>query len=90
MVDQAFLRQRAELDRNASQGRWRLEPREFEQLLHQVLQAIDTLAQLSERGLALRGACRACGVVGLQPHGGQRRAQLVRCVGDELPVLREA
>ncbi len=51
--------------------------------------ALQACVQIAQGAVAAFGVAGAPRQIGLQPHGGQRCAQLVRGVGDEAPLVVE-
>ena len=62
---------------------------ERQQLLDEVRRAREPGAHLGERGAPFGLGRRALGELRLQVHGGERRAQLVRRIGDERALRAE-
>ena len=86
----AVAQQRRDVDRPAGARRRRVLPRQAQQLLDQVLGALDAAFELGE---ALGGIARrhvGAQVLDLQADRGHRRAQLVRRVLHEAPLRRQA
>ena len=63
--------------------------RQCQQLLRESRRAIEAALEFGERCAALAVVVGAFGELRLQVHGGQRRAQLMRGVGDERALRRE-
>ncbi len=63
--------------------------RERQQLLDEMRRAGEARLELGERAAPLRLGRRALGDLRLQVHGGERRAQFVRGVGDECALRAE-
>ncbi len=84
-----LARERREIDRLSRARRVRVEARQGEQLLGEVRSAQQALAQRAQRLVALGVIGRALDELRLQPERGERRAQLVRHVGDEAPLRAE-